>query len=99
MFFWKIKKQIQRLIDIDYDLNKFEMSKTLFLNSLMSLDDDIQAMIEFDLESKLSKAKYSKEEYIKGIKNVTCADISNVFKKYKPYFTYVLKGTGNEESL
>lgn len=95
----QINKQIQRLINKDYDFTKLEMSKTLFINTLKSLDDDLQAFIEFDLESKLSNIEFTQKDYIDGIKKVSSEDISRVFKNYKPYFTYVLKGSGNEESL
>ena len=95
----EIDKQINRLINKDYDIKQFERTKKLFINTLISIDDDLLALIEYDLETKLSKNIVSIKEYCNGIRSVTVDDIARVFKNYKPYFVYMLKGTSHEEVL
>jgi len=88
----KIQENIQRLIDKNYDIEKMEMSKTLFANIIESTYDDQGGFIDYLYESKLSRFDVSLEEYIDNLNKVTVDDLSRVFKQYKFYFSYLLVG-------
>jgi len=95
----EVDKQIQRLINKDYKLAKLNMAKTLFINILDSSNDDIDSLIEFYQDSLLHGLTPSFSEYKSKIRSVSMDDIARVFKQYKPYCTYVLKGEDNEKTL
>lgn len=91
-----IYDQVDRIINIDYDQSQLEIAKTLMCNSLRSIYDDLDALVDYYHESKLSNFNYAIEEYCENLMKVTSKDISNVFKKYEPYFNYILLGTKHE---
>lgn len=95
----EIDNQIQRIINKDYDFNKLEMAKLLLSNSLMSIYDDFDALIDYYHESYLSDFNYSIEEYCENIMKVNPDDLVRVFKQYKPYFNYMLLGENNEKEI
>lgn len=89
----EINNQLNRIVKADYDPNELETAKTLLCNTLIGTYDDLDALIDYYYESTLSNFNYSIEEYCEKIKKVTVKDLSRVFRKYKPYFNYVLLGT------
>lgn len=91
-----IETQIQRLIDKDYDENQLNISKSLLCNTLMSIYDDLDSLVDYYYESSLSNFNYTIEEYCENIMKVNSKNISNVYKKYEHYFNYVLIGTKHE---
>lgn len=91
-----IETQIKRLISKDYDETQLEITKTLMCNSIISIYDDLDALIDYYYESMLSNFNYSIEEYCENISKVTSKDIANVYKKYNHYFNYILLGTKHE---
>lgn len=91
-----ITDQINRIINIDYEESQLDTAKALICNSLNGIYDDLDALIDYYHESKLSNFNYSIEEYCDGLLKVTPKEISNVFKKYEPYFNYILLGTKHE---
>lgn len=91
-----IESQIQRLIDIDYDIKQLDITKALICNSLMGTYDDLDSLVDYYYESQLSNFNYSLEEYCDNVMKVTPKQISNIYKKYKHYFNYVLLGTKHE---
>ena len=95
----EINKQIQRIINKDYDLNKLEMSKLLLTNTLMSTYDDLDVLVDYYHESFLSNFNYSLEEYCKEIMKINADDLVRVFKEYKPYFNYMLLGKNNGKEV
>jgi len=95
----EVNKQINRLINKDYDDAKLKMAKTLFMNILDSSNDDIDSLIEFYQDCILHGLKADMNLYKKKINAVSKLDISRVFKQYQPYFTYVLKGDNDEKTL
>ena len=92
----EIKKQVERLINKDYDLSQLEIAKTLMCNTLMGTYDDLDALVNYYYESLLSNFNYSIEEYSNNLMKVTADDISQVIKKYNHYFDYVLLGNKHE---
>lgn len=92
----QIDIQINRIINHDYDVEKLNMAKALFVNMLESIDDDEDGLIDYHYESVLSGFSTDVEEYKKRIMEVSCDDLSRVFKEYKPYFTYMLEGVNND---
>ena len=95
----EINKQINRIVNKDYDFNQLEISKSLFANSIQSLYDEQENLVDYLYECKLSKFDYSIEEYSRKIMEVTPDQIAKVFKHYKPLFVYMLKGESNEKAL
>lgn len=93
------RKQIQRLIDKDYDLDKFNMAKMLLVNSISSTYDDIDALVDYYYECYISHFNYTLEQYCQKIMEVSPEDISRVFRNYRHYFTYMLEGTKNGKTL
>lgn len=91
-----IYKQVDRIINMDYDSNQLEIAKVLMCNSLNSVYDDLSALVDYYHESKLSSFNYTIEEYCQNLMKVTPKDISNVFKKYELYFSYILLGIKHE---
>lgn len=89
----EIEKQINRLINKDYDVAMLEATKALLCNSIMNLYDSIDDLVGYYHESFLSGFNYSLEEYCENIMKVTPNDISRVYKKYERYFNYILLGT------
>ena len=92
----EVNKQIDNIIKQNYDLNKFEISKTLFINKLQLIGDDFNDCIDLDYENKLAQLDVDVDEYISRIKKVTPDDLSRVFKQYKHYFTFMLEGKDND---
>ena len=91
-----IENQVERIKNIDYDLSKFEITKTLLCNTLLGTYDDLDGLIDYYYESYISNFNYSIEEYCQNIMKVTPFDISRVFKEYKHYFNYILIGNKHE---
>lgn len=92
----QIDIQIKRIIDQDYDVNKLNMAKALFINMLEGIDDDEDGLIDYNYESVLSDFNADVEEYKRKIMEVSQDDLTRVFKEYKPYFTYMLEGVNND---
>lgn len=92
----EITNQINRLVNNDYDVSLLDSAKSLVINSLLSIYDDLDALVDYFYESYLSDFDYSIEECCKAIMKVNQKDISKVYKKYEHYFNYVLLGTKNE---
>lgn len=95
----EINKQIKRLIDKDYKEEQFKTAKYLLINSLKSISDDNNALVDFYVENILTDWNIDVKDYIKGINKVNKEDISRVFKQYEYYFTYMLKGNKREEDI
>ena len=91
-----ITAQVDRMTNGDYDNSLLETAKILLTNTLMGTYDDLDALIDFYYESKLSNFNYSLEEYRDNILKVTKTDIKKVYKKYSHYFNYVLLGSKHE---
>jgi len=89
-------KQINRLINKDYDQSKLESTKEIIINSLIQSKDDFETCAKRYYNQYLSNRYRTTEERIEKIQAITMDDISNLFKEYKPYFIYLLKGTKNE---
>ena len=92
----QIELQIKRIINKDYDFDKFEISKTLLINSLMSTYDDLDALVDYYYESLLANFNYSLESFCAKIQKVTPDDIANTFMHAKHYFNYFLKGNKHD---
>lgn len=90
----EIDKQINRIINKDYDIAMLEATKALLTNSIVSLYDSQDDLVNYYYESAISGFNYSIEEYCEQIMNVTPNDLVRVFKKYEHYFNYILLGTG-----
>ena len=91
-----IYSQVERIKNMDYDPNQLEITKTLLCNSILGIYDDLDSLIDYYYESYISGFNYTIEEYCRKINEVKPKDISNVYKKYKHYFNYVLLGDKHE---
>lgn len=94
-----IKKQVDRLINKDYDPSIVDMTKAYMINSLMGIYDDLDTLIDYYFECDLYDSNESIQEYCEKIASVTIDDIADVYKKYQHYFNYVLLGTKDEENI
>ncbi len=93
----QINIQLQRMINMDYDPNKIELAKSLIIDSIVSLKDNVDAYCDYLYSNEINGITCLKEEYIDNLNKVTIDDISNVFKQYKHVLTYMLNGVKNEK--
>ena len=49
-----IYNQVDRLINMDYEESQLDIAKTLICNTLSSLYDELDALVDYYLESKIS---------------------------------------------
>ena len=91
----KINEQLRRLREMDYETEKLEIAKALFINSIMSSYDDLDILIDYYEESYLSDFEYSLEEYCEKLNEVSKEDIARVFENYRHVLTYMLEGSEN----
>lgn len=92
----EILRQIKRLINKDYDLAKLDEAKTLFIDSLRAVPDELVGFQEYLYRNELNDAHLDIEDYIEGIKKVSADDISKIFKNAKLGISYFLKGRLDE---
>lgn len=76
-----ISKQIQRLIDLDFDEELLSISKKDCIDGLIVGQDQAFSIIEQSFLDTLLKRQSSIDEKIAAIENVTLEEISNVAKK------------------
>lgn len=95
----EIKRQYKRIVDKDYDLSLIEIAKKMIVNSMNSLDDDLDYLINFHYRNMLIGNGETIDEYNSRLNNVTADDISNVFAKFNEYITYFLEGTVDEKNI
>lgn len=95
----QVNKMLNRLVNNDFSDELLLTTKTLLINSLDTINDDLDSLVDYYYQNALLGFGYSLQEYKKGIEDVTRKDILRVVKKYKPYFNYCLLGNNNEEIL
>lgn len=88
----EIFRQIDRLINKDYDLRKLDEAKILFIDSLRAIPDELVGFQEYLYRNELNDIDLSVDDYIEGIKKVNADDVSNIFKNAKFGISYFLKG-------
>ena len=88
----EILRQIERLINKDYDLRKLDEAKVLFIDSLRAIPDELTGFQEYLYRNELNDIHLSIDDYIEGIKKVSADDVSNIFKNAKFGISYFLKG-------
>lgn len=93
------KKQINKLINSDYDEMKLEATKEIIINSFIQSKDDFDILAKRYYNQYLTNRFRTIEERIEKIRKITKDDIAKMFKEYKPYFIYELKGTKNEKDI
>lgn len=89
----EIEKQMKRLVDMDYDLSLLEQARSLLIDSITSIEDDLDAYTTYLYTNHLNNEEISFEEYIDNLNSVTREDIAGCFKNYKHVLTYMLEGT------
>lgn len=88
-----IEEQFACMNDGNYDDSVLYSAKVMLLNNLMSIDDDIDYLMDHLYINDLRNSHESLDEYIDKMMKITKEDISKVFKQYRPYLTYFLEGT------
>ena len=88
----EIDNQIDNMISGNYDDEVLNSTKSLLVNSLLGLHDDLSGLVSYYFESFISEFNYSIEEYIDLINKVGKKDLSRVFKKYEKYYDFILLG-------
>ena len=87
-----IEEQFNCMINCDYDESVLISAKQMLMNNLMSIDDDIDYLLDHLYINDLRNCHESLDEYIDKMLKVTKEDISRVFRQYVPYLTYLLEG-------
>ena len=87
-----IEEQFNCMINGDYDESVLISAKQMLMNNLMSIDDDIDYLLDHLYINDLRNCHESLDEYIDKMLKVTKEDISRVFRQYVPYLTYFLEG-------
>ena len=87
-----IEEQFNCMINGDYDESVLISAKQMLMNNLMSIDDDIDYLLDHLYINDLRNRHESLDEYIDKMLKVTKEDISRVFRQYVPYLTYFLEG-------
>lgn len=91
-----IRKQFKRLIDKDYDPALLETARLMLITNSLSIDDDLDYLMNFYYNSKLTGMVESVNDFIDKLNTVTMDDISRVFSSFKEYIVYFLEGTLHE---
>lgn len=92
----EIINQVNRLACLDYDHNILDITKRYVINNLMGVYDDLDSLVDYYYTNDLFNEDISVEEYCAKINEITVKDIAKVYKKYVPYFNYILLGTKHE---
>ncbi|MDO4500637.1 MAG: insulinase family protein [Erysipelotrichaceae bacterium] len=92
----EVNKQIKRLVDKDYDPELLQMARIMMIDSVRSVNDDLDAYVEYLYTNRLNDFDVNFDEYIAELSRVTVDDVSRVFKEYKHVLTYMLEGVKND---
>lgn len=88
-----IRKQFKRLVEGDYDPSLLETAKTMLITNSLTIDDDLDYLMNFYYNSALTGVKENVDEFIRKLNNVTLADIKRVYSSFEEYLVYFLEGT------
>lgn len=94
-----IENQFNRMISMDYEDDILISAKQVLSNNLLSIDDDVDYLLDHLYINDIRGKEESIEEYIEKMNMVTKEDIAKVFSKYQKYMIYFLKGVKNEENI
>ena len=94
-----IENQFNRMISMDYEDDILISAKQVLSNNLLSIDDDVDCLLDHLYINDIRGKEESIEEYIKKMNKVTKEDIAKVFSMYQKYMIYFLKGVKNEENI
>lgn len=92
----EIYKQVKRMRELDFDSDLLDVAKLMLINSVLSIDDDLDYFVDFLYGNKLNDIDISVDEYITKINSVTLQDIKEVMSNYKEYLVYFLEGSKHE---
>ena len=84
---------------MDYEDDILISAKQVLSNNLLSIDDDVDCLLDHLYINDIRGKEESIEEYIKKMNKVTKEDIAKVFSMYQKYMIYFLKGVKNEENI
>ena len=88
----EINRQFERMKEGDFNEEDLMMAKSLFINSVYSIKDDISALSDFDHLNTLLGREITIEDYARKISEVTKEEIAHVYSSYVPVLTYFQKG-------
>ena len=89
-----IHEQIQKCKNGEFEDELVETTKKMLVNALNSSLDEMSSMIGYTFTNALLKRKYSIEENIQGVLNVTKQDCVEVFKKMEHMATFICESLG-----
>ena len=92
----EIRKQFKRIVDKDYDMELLDVAKVMLINNTLSIDDDLDYLIDYTYNGLLSGVVESHLDYLEKIKSVTVDDIAKAFANYNEHLVYFLEGTKHE---
>lgn len=94
-----IEKQFKRMLSLDYEDEILLAAKQVLSNNLLSIDDDLDCLLDHLYLNDIRNRQESIEEYIEKMNKITKEDIAKVFSRYQKYMIYFLKGVKNEENI
>lgn len=92
----EIRKQFSKIIHKEYDLSIVEVAKKMLLNSISTMDDSLEYLIDYYYFGDLTNTFEDNDISASKINNVTADDISRVFSNFEEYIVYFLEGTLHE---
>ena len=94
----EIARQFDRMRAGDFSEEDLMMAKSLFINSVYSIQDDLSALSDFDHLNTLLHRNITMEDYAMKISAVTKEEIARVYSAYAPVLTYFQKGVSHEDN-
>ena len=91
-----VRKQFKRIVEKDYDPAILEMSKSMFINNSLTIDDDLDYLIDYHYAGIISDTYVTIDDYAKEIEKVTVDDVARVYQNFEEYLVYFLEGIKNE---
>lgn len=92
----EIRKQFDRLRNLDFDPSLLDIAKILLVNNSCNIDDDLEYLIDYTHNGLITDNFETVEEFSNKINSITLKDIQEVLKGYKEYIVYFLEGTKHE---
>lgn len=92
----EIRKQLKRLKNLEFDNELLDVAKLMLINSALSINDDLDYLVDYVYSNSLNNINISVNDYIKKIQAVSLDNIKEVVNNYNEYLVYFLKGDKHE---
>lgn len=85
-----ILKQFERLKSGDFDIELFEITKTMIINSLLATKDNMQSLLALEYQNAILKEHFTVDDLVNKIQAVTKKDVVDVIQKSVHAYTFIL---------